>query len=225
MKKSTIAVVIIVIVALAAVFWLRKSPSSIFPSSNNGNASTTAPVSVVETTKVSSKTSKYENAELGFSVNYPSNWEADNTNTGVAFVMPIDPGQVSTLAKLTADINILASKCAFPPVTTIKERGTITVGKSTLNMITMSNTVQGRGYYNRMYSLQNGAICYLFTFSSITQSPESKKLTGSNVTQAQNNNKAIINTADTDFTNMVKSFTLVEGPAGQDETKISPVKK
>jgi hypothetical protein len=138
--------------------------------------------------------------------------------------MPIDKTQVSTIAKIQADINVLSSKCAFPPVTTVKDRGTITIGKSTVNMISMSNTVQGRSYFNRMYSLQHDNICYMFTFSSIALSPESKGLTGSNITQAQNNNKAITNTADTDFTNMVKSFAIVQGPAGQDEAKVAPIR-
>jgi hypothetical protein len=54
--------------------------------------------------------------------------------------------------------------------------------------------------------------------------PSSKNLTGSNVTQAQNNNKAIVSTADGDFTAMVKSFAFVSTPAGTDETKASPSK-
>jgi hypothetical protein len=49
-------------------------------------------------------------------------------------------------------------------------------------------------------------------------------LTGSQVTQAENNNKAIVNTDDTDFTNMVKSFAYVVLPQGTDETKASPAK-
>ena len=227
MKKSSIVSIVIVLIAIAGIVWYGKSKDGATPSTNHdqGSVSTPASVPVTETTKVSSKTSKYENAELGFSVNYPSAWEADNTNAGVTFVMPIDQSQVSTVAKLQADIVILSAKCSFPPVTTVKDRGTLVVGASTLNTIAMSNTVQGRSYFNRMYSLEKGNVCYLFTFSSITTSPESKGLTGSNITQAQNNNKAIINTADTDFTNMVKTFTFISGPAGQDETKAAPVKK
>ena len=138
--------------------------------------------------------------------------------------MPIDQTQVSTVAKLEVDISTVAGKCAFPPVTTIKDRGTLVVGKSTLDMISMDNSVQGRGYFNRMYSLQSGDVCYIFAFSSITQSLTSKGLTGSNQTQATNNNKAIVNAADADFTNMVKSFAFVQGPAGVDETKAAPAK-
>ena len=45
-------------------------------------------------------------------------------------------------------------------------------------MISMSNTVQGRNYFNRMYTLQKDSVCYYFTFSSITSSPTSKGYTG-----------------------------------------------
>ncbi len=220
MKKSNIIAIVVVLLVIIGIVWYGKSSSQLAGQNNPSATNSTAPVAVTETTKISSKTSKFENAELGFSVNYPTTWEADNTNTGVSFIIPIDQTQVSTVAKLQADVNVLSAKCSFPPVTTIKDRSTMTVGASTLNMISMSNTVQGRAYFNRMYSLQKGNICYLFTFSAISLSPESKGLTGSNVTQAQNNNKAIVNTADADFTSLVKSFVFVEGPAGQDETKV-----
>jgi len=89
----------------------------------------------------------------------------------------------------------------------------------------MSNSVQGRQYWNRMYSYQKGSVCYLFSFAYISQSPDSKGLTGSNLTQAQNNNKAIQKTADDAFTAMVKTYTAVEPPKGQEESSASPVKK
>lgn len=226
MKKSSLVTLVVVIIVILGIIWFGKGPSTpVTPGTDLTASSTvTTPVSVTETTKVSAKTSKYENAELGFAVNYPTAWEVNNTNTGVTFVMPIDSTQVSTVNKLQTDINVSSSKCAFPPVTTIKDRGTIKVGDATVNMISMSNTVQGRSYFNRMYSLQKGSICYSFSFASIALSPESKGLTGSNITQAQNNNKAITATADTEFTNMVKSFAFVVGPAGQDESKVSPAR-
>jgi len=229
MKKSTLVAIIVIVLVIIGIILFGRGKSDNGSNSNPANiapvSSTTASTFVpsTETTKVSSKTSKYENDELGFSVNYPTTWEADNTNTGISFIMPIDTTQVSTVAKLQADITVVA-KCAFPPVTTIKDRGTIKVGDSSLDMISMTNNVQGRVYFNRMYSLQKGNICYLFSFSSITLSPESKGLTGSNITQAQNNNKAIVNSADTDFTNMVKTYATVQGPVGQDESTVPPVK-
>jgi len=222
MKKSTLIAVIVIILVIVGIIWLNKEPSKEAVLTPSDAAASTSPVPVTETTKVSLKTSKYENAELGFSVNYPTAWDAESTNTGVTFLIPVDKTQVSTVAELQGVINAYASKCSFPPVTTIKDRGTITVGKSTLNTISMSNTVQGRQYFNRMYSLQSGPICYMFQFSAITLAPESKKLTGSNLTQAQNNNKAIVNTADSEFISMVKSFAFVQGPAAQDETKVAP---
>ncbi|MFA6602121.1 MAG: hypothetical protein WCT02_04705 [Candidatus Paceibacterota bacterium] len=229
MKKSPIIAIVIVILIIVGIVWYGRSGSSpqgaTNQPTNGGNFASTAPVPVVETTKVSSKLSKYENDELGFTINYPTGWESTNTNTGVSFIMPIDQNQVSTVAKLQADINIISGKCSFPPVTTIKDRGTLSVAGVTANMISMTNTVQGRSYFNRMYSLQKGEICYIFSFSSIALAPETKNLTGSNRTQAENNNKAIVNTADTDFSNMVKSFLFVIPPVGQDESKATPVKK
>ncbi|MEA2715008.1 MAG: hypothetical protein QOG91_36 [Candidatus Parcubacteria bacterium] len=231
MKKTSIIVIIVVILVIVGIIWFGRAPSGTDNNPTPGNpAGTTATsptlaIPVTETTKVSGKLTQFQNAELGFAVNYPTAWEADSLDNGVTFIMPIDQTQVSTIAKLEANINAVSGKCAFPPVTTIKDRGTLTVGTSTLSMISMSNTVQGRNYFDRMYSLQTGGICYLFSFSSIALSPESKKLTGSNLTQAQNNNKAIVNTSDSDFMAMVKSFSFVTGPQGVDETKAAPTNK
>jgi len=227
MKKSTVSVIVIVVIIIVGIIVFGRSSSSPTPPTDVGTASSTNPLAQVpasQTTQVSSKTSKYVSAELGFSLDYPTAWEADKTDTGVTFIMPIDQAQVSTVAKLEADVNVVGGKCAFPPVTTIQDRGTLPLVGATADMISMTNTVQGRGYFNRMYSLQHGNICYLFTFSSITLSAANKGLTGSNVTQAQNNNKAILNAADADFTNLVKTFAFVQGPAGEDETKASPAK-
>ena len=222
-RKPTIAIVVIVlIIIIGAAVWISNSSSGVPASSLT--ASTTVPAAVSETTKVSGSLSEYQNAELGFSVKYPSAWEREESNAGVNFIMPIDKSQVSTVATLQANVQVLSNKCAFPPVTSIKDRGTITVGADTLNTISMSNTVQGRSYYNRMYSLQKGDVCYMFSFASITFAPSSKGLTGSNITQAENNNKAIVTTAESDFTAMVKSFAFVTGPAGKDETQVAPTK-
>lgn len=222
MKKSTLSVIVIVIIIIIGIIVYGRSASQ-NPAANNGNGDITgASVPVVptsETKQVSGKLSSYHNDELGFQLSYPTAWNKDETASGVSFIMPIDQTQVSTIAKLQADVVVVPGKCAFPPVTTVKDRGTLTVGSNTLNTISISNNVQGRSYFNRMYSLQQGDVCYTFVLSTIAQSPSSKNLTGSNLTQAQNNNKAIVNTADTDFTNMVKSFSFVQGPAGVDETK------
>lgn len=229
-KNSSIALAIVVIlIIIAAIVWQSHRspavPASGTPSTPSGDTGSSTPSApLTQTSKVSSNTSKYHNAELGFAVNYPTSWEADNTNTGVMFIMPIDQSQVSTVNKLEADIVTSVSKCAFPPVTTVQDRSTVSVGNLSFNMISMSNDVQGRAYFNRMYSLQQGSICYLFIFTSIALSPSSKGLTGSNLTQAQNNNKAIVNAADADFIAMVKSFEFVAPTKGEDEAKAAPAK-
>ncbi len=217
--KKVLGFLVIIVIVVGIIWFAGKSRSATSPT-----ATSTPTVSVpeTETNKVNANLSEYKNAELGFSVKYPSTWEAGRSDTGVTFIVPIDKAQVSTVAKLQADVTVVPGKCAFPPVTTIKDRSTLTVKDRNFSMISMSNTVQGRTYFNRMYSLQKDSICYFFSFASITQPPSSKNLTGSNATQAENNNKAIINTADTAFTDMVKSFEFVTGPAGVDETQGAP---
>ena len=223
MKKSSFfSVIIILALVVAGVMWYNRVPSSDIGGQNGGSTST--PVGVSETTKVSGSLSEYRNAELGFAVKYPSVWQTEEGNAGVTFIVPISKDEVTTLGTLQSSVQVIAGTCAFPPVTTIKDRSTVKVGDKNFNMISMSNTVQGRVYFNRMYSLQKGDICYMFSFASITLNPSSKGLTGSNLTQAENNNKAIINTADTAFTEMVKSFAFVSGPAGIDETKATPAR-
>jgi len=227
MKKSVVwALIVLVIIIVGIVIFGGKDKSDKNTVVNNSttNSNVTVSVPVIENTKVSSKTSKYENSELGFSINYPTAWEAGSSDNGVSFVIKIDPAQVSTVATLQVDVNVYVSKCAFPAVTTIKDRGTVKIGDLTANMISMSNSVQGRAYFNRMYSLQKDSVCYMFKFTSVSRSTESKGLTGSNIIQAQNNNKAIISAADAEFIEMVKSFVIVQSAIGQDESKV-PVKK
>jgi hypothetical protein len=217
--KKIIGFIIIVLV-IGGLVWYGRGQGGNSPT---GTSTPTVWVPETETVKVSDKLSEFTNAELGFSVKYPSTWEEGKADSGVIFVVPIDKNQVSTVAKLQADINVTASKdCAFPPVTTVKDRSTVTVKDRVFNMISMTNTVQGRTYFNRMYSLKKDSICYMFSFASITQSPASKNITGSAIVQAENNNKAIVNTADAAFTEMVKTFTFVVGPQGVDETKAAP---
>lgn len=214
MKKIIIGVIVIALIVIG-VSAFRDAGSS-----DRDEIDKDAPVPVSETVKISSQLSEYQNSELGFSVKYPTTWERIEADLGVTFIIPVDPDQVSTLGKLQADINVFSGKCAFPPVTTVKDRETIKVGEESLNTISMSNVVQGRTYFNRMYSLQKDSVCYFFTFSSITLDPATKKLTGSNIIQAQNNNKAVIASADNAFTDMVKTFAFVIGPQGKDETQV-----
>ena len=228
MKKSVIWILIVLVLIITGIVIFGKDSSDkntvVDTNTTSTDTNITSPVPVTETMKVSSKTSKYENSELGFAVNYPTVWQAENNDNGVTFVVGLDKSQVSTVATLQADINVYVSKCAFPAVTTVKDRATVKIGDLNANMISMSNSVQGRAYFNRMYSIQKGNTCFMFKFTSIAQSPESKGLTGSNVIQAQNNNKAIITATDTEFIDMVKSFVILQSAIGQDETKV-PVKK
>lgn len=222
-KGSALSIIIIVValVVIGVIVWFGRNSGN---TTASFEATGSTPVAVSETTKVSGTLSEYQNAELGFSVKYPSSWEKEEANSGVNFVVPIDKNQVSTIATLQTNIQVLPGTCAFPPVTTIKDRSTLKVGENNFNMISMSNTVQNRTYFNRMYSLQSKGICYMFSLASIEYVPSSKGLSGSQATQAQNNNKAIISTVDTDFQNMVKSFAYVVLPSGSDETKAAPVK-
>jgi len=230
-KNAKILGVIVVIIVIGAIVWYATSrsassvPGGTTDDTTGAAASTTAPVPTSESTKISDKTTEYQNDELGFSVKYPSTWEREESNAGVNFIMPIDKTQVSTIATLQSNIQVLAGTCAFPPVTTIKDRSTLASGSLTFNMISMSNVVQGRNYFNRMYSLQKGSICYMFSFASISLATSAKNLTGSQATQAENNNKAIVNSADAAFTDMIKSFAFVVGPQGIDETTAAPAKK
>lgn len=224
-KKSTAVIVaVLAIIIIAGILWAGKSPSDNGATNENMASSTTASVPVSETTKVSNTLSEYQNAELGFSVKYPSVWEREETNSGVNFVIPIDKDQVSTIATLQAYIQVRSDNCDFPPVPTVKDRTTLKVGEFTLNSISLSNSVQSREYYNRLYSLKKDGVCYMFSFASIALSPSSKNLTGSSATQAVNNNKAIVSSTEDAFINMIKSFAFVKGPEGKDETKAAPAK-
>jgi hypothetical protein len=225
-SKSKIVTLVLIVVAIIIIVLIAVSGNK-GPASDNDSLATdnSGPVAVVsETKKVSSTLSEYHNAELGFALKYPSEWEKEDGNAGVTFILPIDSKQVSTVATLQVSVQVISGSCAFPPVTTIKDRSTVKFGTNSFNMISMSNTVQGRVYFNRMYSLQSGDVCYMFSLASISLNPTTKGLTGSNITQAQNNNKAITNSADLAFTEMVKTFGFVAGPQGIDETKAPPVK-
>ena len=124
MKKSSIGVVGgIIIIVFVGVLWYKSTPSSTSttPATTGTSAETnpSTPIASTATVKVSDGLSSYQNTELGFSLKYPTAWEKDETDAGPTFVMPIDTTQVSTVAKLQADIGIVSGKCAFPPVTTI----------------------------------------------------------------------------------------------------------
>ena len=223
MKKPII--ILIVLVILAGIVWVlggnrNGSDTDSLTATSTGTVS--APVN--ETVKVSDTLSEFKNEELGFTVKYPSAWEKTAGPTDVTFVIPTGKTNTNTIGKLEAKVSFIPGKCAFPPVTTIKQRETAKYGNLSLNMISMSNSVQGRDYFDRMYSHQRDNICYILSFSSITLSPTSKGFKGSEATQMTNNNKALVDGADQAFVNMVKSFAYAVGPTGQDEAKANPAR-
>jgi hypothetical protein len=224
MKKAIS--IIIVLVILGIIVWYvgsnkNQTPGGATPSP----VETTVSAPVSETTKVNDKLSEFKNEELGFSVKYPSAWEKTIADNGVTLVIPTGKADTNTVGKLESKIVVTTGKCSFPPVTTIKERSTLKSGDLTFNMISMSNSVQGRNYFDRMYSVQKDTICYTLSFSSITLNPASKGYKGSEATQMSNNNKALVDSADQAFIAMVKTFGYTETPAGQDETQVVPTKK
>lgn len=222
MKK--IITIIIILLVVGGIAWkVKNSPATDATKEDNVNVPTS------ETIKVSEKLSEYKNDELGFSVKYPTNWVKFDSASNVTFDALVNeksgPTDVkNTIGKLEATVDVVSGKCAFPPVTTVKERDTVKVGDNTFNMISISNTVQNRSYFNRMYSLQKDSVCYFFSFASITSNPASKGYTGTVAQQVGAQNKTLVDTADSQFKDMVKSFAFVVGPAGQDETKVSPKK-
>lgn len=223
--KKLIAIVIVIIIIIVVVTQLTGSSNPATPTDTTSGENTTLPVPTSQTTKISDKLSEYKNDELGFQVKYPTTWEKADAPANVTFYAPTEEAKdKNTLGKLESKIDVSSGNCAFPPVTTIKERDTLKVGSLSFNMISMSNTVQGRTYFNRMYSLQKGSICYYFTFSAITLSPTSKGFTGAEAQKIGSTNTVMVDAADSQFKDMVKSFAFVVGPEGKDETQVSPKK-
>lgn len=226
MKK--LLTIIIVLAIIGAVIWRVSNDSpTTNPSDVNNNATSTDITSVPSSqiTVVSEKLSEYKNNELGFSVKYPTLWEKIESPSNVTFsVNTSDEKEKNTVGKLESKIDVISGTCGFPPTTTIKERSSTKVKDLTFNMISLSNTVQGRNYFNRIYTLQKDSICYYFTFTAITSNPSSKGYTGAEAQKIGARNTVIVDAADSQFKDMIKSFTFVEGPVGQDETKVSPKK-
>jgi hypothetical protein len=226
MKKSIIILVVLVIIG--AVAWsLNKGGSSNVPAATESEAVTNPAPNPSSIEKVSDKVSSYKNEELGFAVKYPTTWTSEAAPSGVLFSAPIKPADVgeNTLGKLQVNIDVFPGSCSFPQVTTIKERDSIKVKDATFSMIAMSNAVQGREYFNRMYSTAKGSVCYMFNFSSVTSNPSSKGYSAADLTKVTANNKALIASADVAFKELVKSFEFVVTPDGDNEALHSPSAK
>lgn len=224
MKK--ILILVILIAVLGAVIWkFNVSPTDNTDKKTDDKDSSTVSVPTSKTVKVSDKLSEYRNDELGFSMKYPSFWEKSDAPSNVSFFIPSDSEkEKNTLGKIEAKVDVISGKCSFPPVTTVNERDVLKVGNLSFNMISIANTIQNRSYFNRMYSLQKDSICYFFTFSSIVVSPTSRGLTGADAQKVGAQNKTLVDAADNQFKDMIKSFAFVVGPVGEDETKVSPKK-
>ena len=223
MKK--IIILVIILAVIGGIVWKFNSSNPSVSENNDQGKTEETKVPTSQTVKVSDKISEYKNDELGFSVKYPTTWERGEAPNNVTFSMFSESDkEKNTLGNLQAKIDIGSGKCAFPPVTTVKERDVLRVGDLSFNMISIANSIQGRNYFNRMYSLQKESICYYFTFSSIILSPTSKGYVGADAQKVGARNTVLVDTADAQFKDMVKSFKFVVGPAGQDETQVSPKK-
>ena len=220
-NTNKILVLVIAIALIGAVVWKFNSSTDSSTSKTDEDA-TKVPTS--QTVVVSDKSSEYKNDELGFSVKYPTMWDKTEAPNNVSFIIPIDSKIKNTVGNLETKIDIISGKCAFPPVTSVKERSVLKVGDLDFNMISIANTIQNRNFFNRMYSLQKDSICYFFTFSSITSSPASKGLVGADLQKASATNAKLVDAADTQFKDMVKSFKFVVGEAGKDEASVAPKK-
>ncbi len=216
---------IIVIVVIGVLIWKVNSNSTTNTPNPTPTETETVSVPSSQTVKVSEKLSEYKNDELGFSIKYPTTWEKLESSSNVTFIIPLgSEKEKNTVSKVESKIDVSSGSCTFPPVTTEKERNTVKVGDLSFNMISLSNTIQGRTFFNRMYSLQKDSICYYFTLGAITSSPSSKGYTGADAQKVGARNTTIIDTIDNQFKDMVKSFAFVVGPAGKDETQVSPKK-
>jgi hypothetical protein len=218
MKKSIIIVVVLVIIAAVAWAFTRGGMSG-SSTTDEATATTTTAANPTTVAKVSSTLSSYRNDELGFMVDYPSTWTYEGSASGVTFTVPTKVPVVATntISKLAVDVNFFPGACTFPQVTTIKEKSSIKVKDTTFNMIAISNAVQGRQYFNRMYSTPKGSVCYMFNFSSITSDPSTKTYSAADITKINATNKATIDAADTAFQTVVKSFQFVSTPDGDNE--------
>ena len=217
MKKSNIIVIVVIIIVLIGIFaWSKHSstPSGLTPAAEtaalSGNTAPTVSAPVTENSTVSNTLSKYENDELGFSVQYPTAWAVTENPVGPTFTIPLT-SRATTINTLQASVYTASGKCAFPQIasSSIKENTTVNAGGFTFNTISAQASAKGLNYWNRMYTLQQGTaanpLCYVFSFSAISKSINSV-------------NQPVITAAEDAFSAMVKTFAIVTGPAGDSET-------
>ena len=225
MKKQSIVWTVVVIVLIAIIIIIVRAYQSyeMGPGGSSGisEASSSLSVSPVVQSQLSSSLSQFKNEELGFSVNYPSNWQTESAPAGVTFIIP-DQFPQTTIGTLDASVQVLSGNCAFPPVVTIKDQGTLNVGDLAFNTVSMQNSVEGRNYFDQLYSLQKGNVCYMFTFVSVTINPTTKGFSTSDVSKINANSQSHINDANAAFKAVVQSFAFVAPPVGEPETSYHP---
>ncbi len=226
MKKQSIiwtAVVIIIIAVVILVVHLYQN-YEMGPGGGNtlsSGSSLSGSVSPVQDNKLSASLSQFENQELGFSVNYPTSWQTESAPAGVTFIIP-DQFPQTAIGTLDASVQVLSGNCAFPPVVTIKDKSTLSVGSLSFDTVSMQNSVDGRGYFDQLYSLQKGNVCYMFTFESVTLDPTTKGFSTSDVSKINANSQSQVNDADAAFKSVVQSFAFLTLPTGQPETSYHP---
>ena len=86
----------------------------------------------------------------------------------------------------------------------------------------MQNSVDGRNYFDQLYSLQKGNVCYMFTFESVTINPTTKGFSVADVSKINANSQSHIDDANAAFKAVVQSFAFVTPPAGEPETSYHP---
>ena len=233
MKKQNtiIGAVILVIVIIIAVFIGKHGGSSAGssgagdyiapPTGPNANATTTTPIPDIQVASSTNGVTQYTNNELGFSVGYPSSWKIESAPSGPSFTIPLTiagtaAASANTVATLAANVYITSGACSFPTLgsSASVKQSTTTVGSNKFGTLAVSDSANNLSYTDLMYTLQQGSgagkYCYVFAFGAI------EKATKDSATKA--NNTAIISQASKDFTALVKSFAVVTGPAGQDES-------
>ncbi len=199
-KKAIIGAVIIIAVIIIALFAFghKRAPQG----GPLENLASELPGTVASTTKVSSTLTKYENDELGFTVTYPNAWSLVDEAAGPSFIIPARAAgetSASPFASIEASIGFKGGTC------TIKG-STVKVGALSFVATTSTQVAKGKTNFKHVYSLSQDGVCYLFTLDSSVDS---------SIASAH---QPIITAADQSFTDMIKSFAPVVGPAGDSET-------
>lgn len=215
MKKTNIIIVVVIVIIIGFLTLGHRASAPVAALPANSNTAPTVSVPVTESTAVSSTITKYQNDELGFSVQYPTAWSVVDNSTGPVFTIPVPVTPATGISTLQSMIYTAPGACTFPPVSpsSIKENTTVKTNSFTFKVISVATTTKGLNYFNRMYTLEQGTtahpFCYLFAFSAVSAGTKNAATIA--------NNQTLIQAADTAFTTMVKSFSLVTSANGDSE--------